>query len=87
MACLVQVYFQEGARPMPHRPWEVVETGFDDFEDFCVACTSDEIISATILISGNTNTKGLRRVYRREPVIFRGSAVQRAQLPPWQFEE
>jgi hypothetical protein len=83
--CIVQVWF-EPEPGVKRPPFSMIETECPDFAAFC------ELVDANRLISGATlwTRRGEPQemvVTGRRPIAFRGSSVQRCQLPIWRFVE
>ncbi|WP_238368270.1 hypothetical protein [Mesobacterium pallidum] len=87
--CIVQVWFEvdfEARRQRP--PFQFIETEFPDFATFGEFVEQNRLISGAILITSKPVHIGAPNiVIRRDPILFRGEAVMRAQLPTWRFAE
>lgn len=88
MGCVVQIWFevdrQDGHRPPP---FDLVETEFEDFEQFLIALDADQMICGSHLVTRWGESRGERVVVRRRPIAFRRPAVIRATLPTWTIVE
>lgn len=89
--CVVQVWFEEddGQKRPPGSlpPFQLVETEFADFADFSEAVAADMLISGDNLWTRKGDVQGERTIYRRSPILFRGSTLKRAALPTWRLVE
>lgn len=84
---VVQVFFEYHSRPSENLNFELVETEFEDFAGFVEAADANRLICGSRLLSKPGDARGERIVTRREPIAFRGSVVERAQLPSYRLVE
>lgn len=85
---VVQVFFKSGCRPAAHLNFELVELDCADFEQFLIAADGDGIVCGSRLITARApDERHCRIVLRRTPIAFRGSAIERAQLPDYRLVE
>lgn len=85
---LVQVFFHPEMRSTPNLNWELIEVDFPDLEQFLIAVSDpDRMISGNSLRTVRGEQRGVWIVSRREPIAFRGRAVDRAQLPSGAYLE
>lgn len=85
--CIVQVWFEAERDPdFPRARFAVIETELPDFLTFCQMVESDQLIGGAILWP-RRGADGEQVVWDRQPCVFRGAAVLRAQLPRWRFIE
>lgn len=82
---IVQLFWHPHARVNVNSPFEIVEVDLVDFGQVSRALEAKEVIRGEILITVGSATQGVRTVTRRIPIAFRGTAVERAQLPTWTF--
>lgn len=85
---LVQVFFHPEMRTSPGINWELIEVDFPDLEQFLIAISYPErMISGNSLRTVRGEQRSVWVVVRREPIAFRGRAVDRAQLPSGAYIE
>ena len=83
--CIVQIWFEAETEHQERPPnFSIVETEFEDFASFCEMVDSNQLIGGARLWTIR-NEDGSRKITRRQPCAFRGSAVVRCQLPTWRF--
>lgn len=63
----------------------LIETEFEDFEQFLIAVDQNRLICGSNLRTRYTEEKGERAVTGREPIAFRGEEILRARLPSWKL--
>lgn len=91
MSCVVQIFWRKGSHPPGHDnlAFSLVEIhGAPDFEAVCeMVAASEALIPGTNLITSRGASRAERIVRRRVPIAFRGSAVDRLDLPVWSLVE
>lgn len=85
MGTVIQVYFKAHARSSDKFLFEMIETGFDDLGQAFEAMSRDELIVGQVLYTHAGLERNERIIHRAEPIAFRGTAVDRVDLPTWQF--
>lgn len=82
---VVQAFFSE--RRIGWGDFALLETDFEDFEQFLLAVDRNDLICCMELRTVAGEERGSRLVTNRYPVAFRGSEIQRARLPWWKLYE
>ena len=85
MACIVRIFWQPHARVHPRAVWNDVE--LCDCADFAEALTAIDGLLAGHQLWSERGAEGERIVTRRRFFAFRGSAVDRVELPACRFVE
>jgi hypothetical protein len=80
---VLQIWMTPDFRPNRKVPFEIVETDFADLDEALVAIASGALICGTALHTRWGDEPNERIVYREAPLAFRGSAVDRVELPSW----
>lgn len=85
---IVQVFFDKEPK-IKGKPslFRMIETDFSDFADFSSAVEDDDLICGSIIFTSQTDVPGVVRITKRLPIAFRGDAVNRFQMPTWEFVE
>lgn len=84
---ILQYFFEPDARTAPHLAWELVETDHDRPEDVLQLIEEGRMIHGRRLISAEGDEPNTRRILKRIPISFKGSAILRVQGPTWAFVE
>lgn len=89
MPCVVQVFWKPHARPPgdDRLVFALIEVGLADFQQVCLAIDEDRLIGGERLTTHRTEERGVRRVVKRDPIAFRGGAVDRVDLPTYRLIE
>jgi hypothetical protein len=80
-------FSEQGQNPQPKARFSLVEVPDADWDDVSDMVRDDEWIEGDLLVNGPGEERNSRVIHFRRPVLFRGSAVERVQVPGWKFVE